>query len=106
MSTPTGRVVGNFVVDDELDGGGMGELLVGMQPSLQRPAVLKRLRRELAAHPEYVSRFRREACTAAAIHHQNVVAVYDCFSFRGHEYIALEYVDGLDLRRALKPRQP
>jgi serine/threonine protein kinase len=41
---------------------------------------------------------------AAAIHHQNVVAVYDCFSHRGNYYIALEYVDGVDLDQLLERR--
>ena len=69
--------------------------------SLERPAVLKRLRPELAASEDLVERFAREARAAAAIHHQNVVAVYDWISWRGEHYIAQEYVDGVDLRAAL-----
>src|SRR5262245_26428408 len=79
----------------------MGQVLLGRQLSLDRPAVLKKLRREVAALPEGVERFQREARAAAALHHPNVVSVYDCFSFRGDPYIAQEYVDGLDLRGVL-----
>jgi serine/threonine-protein kinase len=48
-----------------------------------------------------VERFAREARAAAAVHHQNVVAVYDWISWRGEHYIAQEFVDGVDLRAAL-----
>ncbi len=96
------KTVGSFIVEDSIGGGGMGELLLGYQPALDRPVVLKTLRRDLASRREYVKRFHREACLAASVHHQNVVAVYDCFVHRGHHYIALEHVDGLDLRTVLQ----
>jgi serine/threonine-protein kinase len=80
----------------------MGELFLGHQPALDRLVVLKTLRRDFASNEELVERFQREACLAASVHHQNVVAVYDCFSHRGKQYIALECVDGLDLRSILQ----
>ena len=73
-----------------------------MDINLDRPAVLKKLRNDLTASGEYVERFRREARAAAAVHHQNVVAVFDCFDFRNDHYIALEYVDGVDLGHAIE----
>jgi serine/threonine-protein kinase len=102
VSTPGARSVGGYTVERELGSGGMGQVLLGRQVSLDRPAVLKKLRRDLAAVPEGVERFQREARAAAALHHPNVVAVYDCFSFRGDPYIAQEYVDGVDLGSALE----
>ena len=49
-----------------------------------------------------------EARAAAAVHHQNVVAVFDCFSWRSDQYIAQEWVDGIDLGAVLEqvPRIP
>ena len=96
------RTIGNFKIERELGKGGMGVVLLGRQASLERLAVLKRLRPELAVSDELVERFAREARSAAAVHHQNVVAVYDWISWRGEHYIAQEYVDGIDLRAALK----
>jgi serine/threonine-protein kinase len=96
------RTIGSFTIERELGAGGMGVVLLGRHASLERLAVLKRLRPELAASQELVDRFAREARAAAAVHHQNVVAVYDWISWRGDHYIAQEYVDGLDLRAALK----
>ena len=104
MASLVGRSLGHYVVERELGGGGMGEVLLARQESLDRPAVLKRIRSELREHQELAERFRREARTAAAIHHPNVVAVYDRFTFRGNEYIAQEFVDGSDLAGVLKTR--
>jgi len=102
MGDERGRTLGNFVVEREIGRGGMGIVLLARQPSLDRPAVLKKLRRELADSPELKERFDREARAAAAVHHENVVAVYDYFRHRQDQYIAQEYVPGLDLHSALQ----
>ena len=101
MSTNGPRTIGNFAIERELGSGGMGVVLLGRHQSLDRPAVLKRLRPDLSASEDLVERFAREARSAASIHCQNVVAVYDWISWRGEHYIAQEYVDGVDLREAL-----
>ena len=95
------KTYGSYVVKREIGRGGMGSVYLGHHKLLERPAVLKKMRRELASDDELVERFRREARAAAAIHHPNVVAVYDCFNFRGDLIIAQEYVDGVDLASAL-----
>lgn len=76
-------------------------VLRARQPLLDRIAVLKKVRGELAELPELAERFSREARAAGAVHHPNVVTVYDHFSFRGSYYIAQEYVEGVDLSGAL-----
>jgi serine/threonine protein kinase len=101
MSGQGPRTIGSFSIERELGSGGMGVVLLGRHATLERRAVLKRLRPELAQSDELVERFAREARAAAAVHHQNVVAVYDWISWRGEHYIAQEYVDGVDLRAAL-----
>jgi serine/threonine-protein kinase len=99
MSGPTlvGRQLGGFTVERELGRGGMGIVVLARQQSLDRPAVLKRIHADLAANPELEARFEREAVAAARLHPPNVVSVYDLFQFRGAQYIATEYVDGVDL---------
>jgi serine/threonine-protein kinase len=96
-----GRTLGNFLVEEELGSGGMGSVWLARQTSLDRPAVLKRIRRDLAEYPELATRFEREARAAARIHHANVVAVYDTFRWRSDQFIAQEFVDGVDLASAL-----
>jgi serine/threonine-protein kinase len=95
------KKLGSFEVLEELGQGGMGVVYLARQPALERLAVLKRIRRELLDDRRMLERFHREARAAAAVHHNNVVAVYDCFPVRGDHYIALEYVPGHDLREIL-----
>ena len=80
----------------------MGIVYLAHQPALNRRVVLKTLRRDLSERETTHKRFEREAQAAASIHHQNVVAVYDCFAWRGLRYIAQEYVPGADLGRVLQ----
>jgi len=101
MSGQGPRTIGSFSIERELASGGMGVVLLGRHATLERRAVLKRLRPEFAASDELVERFAREARAAAGVHHENVVAVYDWIAWRGEHYIAQEYVDGVDLRAAL-----
>jgi len=79
----------------------MGEVLLARHDHLGRPAILKRTLRGLADQAELSERLDREARAAGAVHHQNVVAVYDLFTHRGARYIAQEYVNGIDLAGAL-----
>ncbi|HIF92517.1 MAG: serine/threonine-protein kinase [Myxococcales bacterium] len=104
MSTSTlvGRRLGGFTVERELGRGGMGIVVLARQQSLDRPAVLKRIHAELAIHPELEARFEREAVAAAKLHHPNVVSVYDRFQHRGAQYLATEFVDGVDLSKVLE----
>jgi serine/threonine-protein kinase len=96
------KKLGNFEVLEEIAEGGMGVVYRARQPALDRVVVLKKMRQDLLADPSMVERFQREARAAACVHQQNVVAVYDCFQFRGDHYIAQEYVDGGDAGEALQ----
>jgi len=95
------RTLGSFEVLREIAEGGMGVVYLARQPALDRHVVLKKIRRDMLADSSAVERFQREARAAASVHHQNVVAVYDCFTVRGDHYIAQELVDGEDLRTVL-----
>ena len=101
MSQSQPRKLGNFEVVREIAEGGMGVVYLARQPALDRSVVLKKIRRELVDDRSVLERFQREARAAAAVHHQNVVAVYDCFQARGTHYIAQELVDGEDLGQVL-----
>ncbi|MEZ5065874.1 MAG: serine/threonine-protein kinase [bacterium] len=93
--------LGNFEVVTEIASGGMGTVLLAVQTSLNRAAVLKKARPGIFELAELEQRFENEARTAATIHHQNVVAVYDYFTHRNDRYIAQEFVDGTDLAAVL-----
>jgi len=95
------RTIGSYGVEREIGRGGMGVVYLAQQPALKRSVVLKALRRECSDDPQLVARFEREAQAAAGVHHQNVVSVYDCFSWRGRSYICQEHIDGTDLAAAI-----
>jgi len=102
MSNSPRKTIGNYEIRRELAQGGMGVVYLATQPALEREVVIKSLRRGLADDPSLEERFRREAQAAAAIHHQNTVAVYDCFAWRGERFIVQEYVAGEDLAAVLR----
>jgi len=102
MSNPPRKTIGNYEIRRELAQGGMGVVYLATQPALEREVVIKSLRRGLADDPSLEERFRREAQAAAAIHHQNTVSVYDCFAWRGEQFIVQEYVAGEDLAAVLR----
>jgi len=106
LGAPTRKTIAGFEVEETLGEGGMGVIHVARQPDLDRRVVLKALRRELADDERNEERFLREAQAAASVQHQNVVAVYDCFSWRGERYIAQEFVDGANLASVMHAAGP
>jgi serine/threonine-protein kinase len=101
VSASTRKTIAGFEIESTVGEGGMGVVYLARQPGLDRRVVIKALRRELADDESAEERFLREAQAAASIQHQNVVAVYDCFAWRGDRYIAQEYVDGANLASVL-----
>lgn len=85
-----------------LGSGGMGEVYLARDKILGREVAIKVLRKRYAEDEEFVARFRREARSAAALPHPNVVSVHDLGrSGDGAHYIAMEYVPGGTLKQRL-----
>ena len=97
-----GQTLGQFQIVDYVACGGMGTVYRGRQPSLGRFVAIKVLADRLADDGNYVERFHREARTAAAISHPNIIEVHDIGKDSGHLYIAMELVDGESLADVLK----
>jgi eukaryotic-like serine/threonine-protein kinase len=81
--------------------GGMATVYVGLDTRLDREIALKVMRPRLAEDEAFVTRFRREARSAARLSHPNVVAVYDQGEDDGQVFLAMEYVPGHTLRQVL-----
>lgn len=86
--------VGDFELKRKLGKGGMGEVFLARQISLDRMVALKTLAKDLAKKEDFVARFLREARSMAKLDHNNVVKVYAVDSFKGIHFAAIEYVDG------------
>ena len=94
----TGRQLGNFRILRRLGRGGMADVYLAEQVTLQRSVALKVLREDLALDATYVQRFELEAKAAAALEHDNIVRIYEVGCDQGLYYIAQEYVQGCNLR--------
>jgi predicted Ser/Thr protein kinase len=82
--------------------GGMGAVYKARQPGLDRLVALKVVPIGVGLDPAFGERFAREARALARLSHPHIVAVYDCGRVEGLYYVLMEYVDGVDLRRAMR----
>ncbi|MBX3746662.1 MAG: serine/threonine protein kinase [Verrucomicrobiae bacterium] len=82
--------------------GGMGAVFKARQPKLDRWVALKLLPEALAEDPEFTERFEREARTLARLGHPGIVTVHDFGKAGGFHYLVMEYVDGVNLRQAMR----
>src|SRR5262249_18892814 len=98
-------VIGDFEVIDKLGQGGMGAVYRARQISLGRLVALKVLPQQFEEDEDYVARFQREAKVAASLHHPNLVRVYSSGQAEGCHFIAMELIEGENLRQRMK-REP
>jgi serine/threonine protein kinase len=97
-----GSVVdGRYSVLSKIGGGGMADVWLAEDTTLQRRIALKVLHPRLAQDREFVMRFQREAEAAAGLQHPNVVAVFDRGEWEGTYYIAMQYVEGPTLKQLI-----
>jgi serine/threonine-protein kinase len=90
-----------FQVLAEIARGEMGIVYRARRLSLERIEALKVIAPRYAEDPDFRARFRREALNAAITRHPHIVDVYDADERDGHLFIAMQYVDGTDLRHRL-----
>ena len=82
--------------------GGMGAVYKVRQPRLDRHVALKILSHDLAGDPAFVERFNREARVLARLNHPNIVTVFDFGTSGPYCYLLMEFVDGVNLRQAMR----
>ncbi len=102
----TGRTLGDFQVLRKIGQGGMGQVYLARQLSLKRQVALKILRDDHTSNATALKRFQAEAEAVARISHPNIVQVYAVGEHDGRRYMALEYVDGRNLRDFLDRKGP
>jgi tRNA A-37 threonylcarbamoyl transferase component Bud32 len=94
-------MLGKYVVLRPLARGGMAELLLARTDGphgFEKLVALKRIRPELADDEQFVKMFLDEARLAATLHHPNVVQVFDIGEEAGAYFLAMEYLEGEDVR--------
>lgn len=90
--------LGDFKLMKKLGQGGMGEVYLANQVSLDRKVALKVLSKELAKRKDFVDRFIREARSMAKVDHPNVVQIYAAQEDKGLNFVAIEFIDGKSMQ--------
>jgi eukaryotic-like serine/threonine-protein kinase len=102
MALTAGTRLGSFEILALLGAGGMGEVYRARDTRLGREVAIKALTQAVAADPERLARFRREAQTLASLSHQNIAAIYGLEDSTGEPYLVLELVEGETLAERLE----
>jgi serine/threonine protein kinase len=97
------QVFGRYLLVQRLSRGGMGEIFLAKHglAGFEKLAVIKKVLPHLAADAQFISRFVDEAQVAIKLQHVNVAQVFEVGRVADEYFLALEYVEGRDLRRTL-----
>ena len=102
----TTTIAGRYRIEGRLGVGGMSTVHLAFDNRLERYVAIKLLAEHLADDPTFVSRFRREALSAARLVHPNIVQVFDFGFDEGHHqhFIVMEHVSGNSCAELLRDR--
>jgi tetratricopeptide (TPR) repeat protein len=95
---------GKYRIIERIGQGAMGEVFKAHDPLLNRYVAIKTISSALGADEEFQRRFRQEAQSAARLNHPNIVTVFDFGEEQGITYMAMELLEGTDLREAIRRR--
>ncbi len=101
MALSPGDRIGPYEIVGTIGAGGMGQVFRARDTRLNRDVAIKGLPAALAADPERLARFKREAQLLASLNHPNIAAIYGLEESGGAPYLVLELVEGHDLAERL-----
>jgi serine/threonine protein kinase len=101
-----GSQFGPYRIEGYIGRGGMGVVYRAEHTHLGRQVAIKLLAPELAENQSFRERFVRESRVAARVDHPNVIPIYEASEHDGRYFIAMRYVDGVDLREILHTSGP
>src|SRR5437016_6724326 len=99
-----GQLFGNYKITHKLGAGGQGTVYKAIDQKLGRTVVIKVLPAELTVKESNLKRFEREARLASALDHPNICTIFDMDEADGLHYIAMQYVEGKNVRQLCNGR--
>jgi serine/threonine protein kinase len=101
MSISPGSDFGQYKIISAIGAGGMGEIYLAQDTRLERRIALKILPEKFTADADRLDRFVREAKSASALNHPNIITIYEIGESGGTNFIATEFIEGETLRDRL-----
>jgi serine/threonine protein kinase len=105
QATPALTSIGGYELSRKIGSGGIAEIYLGRQTSLDRSVAVKLLSARLLDDVDIRRRFDREALTIARLNHPNIIHVIDRGVESGRYYFVMEYIDGDDLKTLVRRRE-
>ena len=100
-----GMMIGDrYEILEKIGTGGMSDVYKAKDHKLNRPVAVKVLKQEFSENANFVSKFRAEAQAAAGMMHPNIVNVYDVGEEGGTQYIVMELVEGITLKKYIEKK--
>src|SRR4030095_9328771 len=100
-----GTKLGRYEIRSQIGAGGMGEVYLAHDTTLDRKVALKVLPADVAANKERMRRFIQEAKAASGINHPNILTIFEVGEVDSVTFIATEFIDGDTLRRHMSGAQ-
>jgi len=98
--------IGKYHIIELIGEGAMGVVYRANDSVLDRTVAIKVMNESIARQDDLRKRFLHEAQAAASLQHPNVVCIYDLGDFNGHLFIAMEFIQGVDLEKLLETGEP
>jgi serine/threonine protein kinase/Tol biopolymer transport system component len=105
MTISNGTCLGRYEIRSHIGAGGMGEVYLAWDTTLDREVALKILPPEIASDQQRMQRFVQEAKTASALNHPNIMTIFEIGQTDSTYFIATEFIDGITLRQHIAGRR-
>lgn len=100
------KINDRYLIIGNIGSGGMANVFLARDLILDREVAVKVLRYDFQNDQAAIRRFQREALAATELVHPNIVSVYDVGEEDGQQYLVMEYVKGMDLKRYIQTQYP